>query len=196
MYEPSFSYRISNLADIEKIESSFHKSVAKNIRRTEKSIHISNETDFDILFTAMKKTFENQGRRYPSDGIIEKKIVNSTSNSGNGKMFIARDDSGNVHACSYLVYDNVSAYALLGGTDPQYRNSGAKALLWKNEIMFAAQHSKYFDFEGSNIETIENFVRQFGGEQVVNYIVHKQRLVKDIYDVLKPRIKRCIGYKI
>ena len=45
------------------------------------------------------------------------------------------------------------------------------------------------------IEGIENFFRQFGGTQVINYHVSRQGMIKEIEKTLKPRIKRIIGYK-
>ncbi len=195
-YEPSFSYRIKDLSDYQKIENNFHKSVKKNITRSSKICVIDNDPDPRILYSVMEKTFRNQKRKYPFDYEVIKRIVDRTSTINHGRMFIAKDTDGNVHACSYLIYDEKSAYALLGGADPEYRNSGAKSLVWEQEILFASKNSAFFDFEGSNIETIENFVRQFGGERVINYRVTKQPLWAELSDILKPRIKRIIGYKI
>ena len=195
-YEPTFSYRIKDLSDMELVASKFHKTVRKNIRRSERMIAITNEPDADILLDCLKKTFARQNRKYPVSKEIVRQIVEKTSENGHGRMFIARDADGHVHACSYLVYDKASAYALIGGADPEFRNSGAKSLVWKHEISFASTQSLYYDFEGSNIESIENFVRCFGGERVTNYFVVKQSLIRDVADILKPRIKRLIGYKI
>ena len=194
-YVPSFSYRIKDLSDFSKVEADFGKSAKKNISRSRKVCEILNDPDPEILFAVMQKTFEAQGRNYPFSKDIIIRIVEGTASYNHGRMFIARDQDGHIHACSYLIYDEASAYALLGGADPEYRNSGAKSLVWEQEILFASQNSRYFDFEGSNIETIENFVRQFGGERVINYNVSKKSLYKDLFDVLKPRIKKLIGYK-
>ena len=56
--------------------------------------------------------------------------------------------------------------------------------------------SAAFDFEGSMIEGIENLFRQFGGEIVTNYRVSRQSLVREAAELLKPRVKKLIGYKI
>ena len=195
-YEPAFSYRIKNLSNPEAIYANFSKAVKKNIRRTQDTISVSTEPDAKLLFTIMEKTFARQHRSYPDSYELIERIVEKTSCSDHGRMFTARDEENRVHACSYLVYDNKSSYALLGGADPEYRNSGAKSLVWYNEILFAASKSAYFDFEGSNIESIENFVRQFGGERVTNYLVSKESILNEFAWILKPRVKRLIGYKI
>ena len=157
---------------------------------------VSSELDASLLFSVMEQTFARQNRSYPYPYELIERIVKKTSCCDHGRMFVARDEASRVHACSFLVYDDKSSYALLGGADPKYRNSGAKSLVWYNEILFAASNSAYFDFEGSNIESIENFVRQFGGERVVNYQVSKGSVLKEFAEVLKPRVKKLIGYKI
>ena len=52
-----------------------------------------------------------------------------------------------------------------------------------------------FDFEGSNVEGIENFFRQFGGERIINYNVIRQSFLADCMEMARPRIKKLIGYK-
>lgn len=195
-YEPSFSYRLCSLEDVDQLQTNFNKTAKKNIRRAEKMIYIDRTVDPDRLYDQLQKTFGNQNRKYPYPKSLCTKIVETATALGHGAMFSALDDSGNVHACSFLVYDDQCAYALLGGADPAYRGSGAKSLVWRDEIVFAASVSKMFDFEGSNIEGIENFVRQFGGSAVINYSVSKQPLLADCLDMLKPRIKRMMGYKL
>ena len=195
-YTPSFSYRIKDLSDLDKVYNNFNKTAKKNIRRAEKIVTISDNQNVDVLLNILKKTFENQGRKYPGNEKLIRNIVSKSVARNNGKLFTAIDNEGHIHASSFLLFDENCAYALLGGADPRYRGSGAKSVVWKHEIMFAAEHSDAFDFEGSNIEGIENFVRQFGGERVTNYIVSKQSLISDCLELAKPKIKRLIGYKI
>ena len=71
-----------------------------------------------------------------------------------------------MHAALYLVWDERAAYYLLGGGDPELRNSGAHSLIMWEAIKHAATVSKTFDFEGSMVEPVERFFRAFGGRQV------------------------------
>lgn len=195
-YVPSFSYRIKDLSNLDAIYANFNKTAKKNIRRAEKVVLISNEPNAEVLIDIMEKTFAGQGRKYPGDKGQVRTIVDKSIAHDCGRMFTAIDKDGHIHASSFLLFDANCAYALMGGADPDYRGSGAKSVVWQNEIEFATGHSKAFDFEGSNIEGIENFVRQFGGERVINYSVIKQSLLADCWEMAKPRIKRLIGYKI
>lgn len=193
---PTFSYRIDDLGDLEAVYARFHKSLQKNIRRAEKYCHISYETDVDILYRLIEITFENQNRKSPDSRLLIRDIVEECEKRKHGRMFIARDSNGNIQVAAYLVFDEKVAYALLSGSDPRYRGSEAKSLVYWEEIKYAATVSKAFDFEGSMIEGIENIIRQFGGHQVINYRVSRSSVLHEIKTILKPRVKKLIGYKM
>jgi len=69
-------------------------------------------------------------------------------------------------------------------------------LLIHESIKFASTVSRAFDFEGSMIEGIETFFRRFGCEPAVYYEISKKSFLGEVKDLLKPRIKRLIGYKM
>ncbi|TYZ29115.1 GNAT family N-acetyltransferase [Selenomonas caprae] len=195
-YEPSFSYRITNLENLDIVFSNFHKQVKKNIKKCEKTCRVSEEVDPDILISVMNKTYEHQGRNNPLSNKLVRDIVEVANKNKRGHMFTAKDLQGNIQVSAFMIFDNNRAYALMSGSDPKYRGSGSKSLIYWRQIQFAQQYTREFDFEGSNIEGIENIVRQFGGQYVVNYNVAKKGIIDDCIDMLKPRVKRLIGYKI
>ena len=71
---------------------------------------------------------------------------------------------------------------------------GLKAWFFGKE--YNLQKSCIFDFEGSMIEGIENFFRQFNSVCTPYYVIRKNGLIKDIELEAKMRIKKIIGYKI
>ena len=83
----------------------------------------------------------------------------------------------------------------MSGADTDYRNSGAGSLLIWEGIKKAAKLSKIFDFDGSNISDIELNFRTFGAPFIINYRVSKLNFALELFDYLKPKIKRIIGYK-
>lgn len=194
--EPQFTYRLADLSDCEKIYQSLGKTVKKNIKYANNKVEIYEKADVDTLWTLLNHTFEAQKRKNPMPKDLVYKIVESCEENGHGKYMGAKDSEGHVHSCAYFVYDKAVCYYLFGALDSKYRSSGAQSLILWKAIQFAAQHSAVFDFEGSMVEGIENFFRQFGGKQVIYYRVKKQSLYKDLFDVAKPRIKRLLGYKI
>jgi len=89
------------------------------------------------------------------------------------KFFFGIDKEGKIHAAVYLVWDENSAFYLMGGGDPELRNSGTTSLCMWEAIQFAAGVTKRFDFEGSMIEPVERFVRAFGAKQYQYFSISK-----------------------
>lgn len=194
--EPGFTYRIYDLSDCESIYNKFNKTAKKNIRAAKNKVRISQELHTDVLWEMLDKTFGAQNRKNPMSKELVYRIVEACEKNGSGQYYEAVDENEHVHSCAYFVYDEKVCYYLLGASDSNYRSSGAQSLILWEGIQFAAQHSEIFDFEGSMVEGIENFFRQFGGVCVPHYTVRKQSLYKDIWFDMKPRIKKLIGYKI
>ena len=71
------------------------------------------------------------------------------------------------------MWDENSAYYLMGGGDPDLRNSGAASLVLWEAIKHASTVTGKFDFEGSMNESIERFFRGFGGRQELAFNVSK-----------------------
>ncbi len=194
-FEPTFSYRINDLTNIESIYNNLHKNVKRNIKRAEKLVQINYESNPDILIELMTQTFSSQNRKLPISKELIRKIVLICDKNESGRMFTAIDEQGRIHACSYMIYDKKRAYSLFSGRNNKVQNSDADTLIYWDEIKYASSVTKIYDFEGSMIEGIEFFVRQFGGKQVINFRVTKQSIAHDIWYIFKPRIKKMIGYK-
>jgi hypothetical protein len=97
------------------------------------------------------------------------------------KIFIAEDDQGRRHAGVYMVWDENSAYYLMGGGDPALRNGGAASLCMWEAVKYASTVARSFDFEGSMLESVERFFRGGGAVQMPYFSVWKT-----------PRL--CCGY--
>ena len=194
--EPRFTYRLTDLSDLDKVYERLHKSTKKNIRRSQNTTVISSEADYELLYHLIEITFQNQNRRPPVSKELIFRIVNSCETAGHGKMFVARDTDGHIQVAAYMVYDDNTAYALMSGSDARYRSSGAKTRVYWEQIQYAARVSRIFDFEGSMVEGIENIVRQFGGVCAPYYVIQKQGLLGEVLSAAKPRVKRLLGYKM
>lgn len=194
--EPCFTYRISALGECSKLYENFNKTAKKNIKSARNKVNLYYETDMDILLRLLDKTFEAQNRKNPMSKNVVCRIVEECEKNGHGQYIDARDQEGNVHSCGYFVYDEKVWYYLFGASDPQFKSSGAQSLVLWEAVQMAARQSEVFDFEGSMVEGIENFFRQFGGRCTPYYEVRKNGLLKDIMIAAKPRLKRTLGYKI
>lgn len=193
--EPMFSYRLEDLSDLDLIWKGFKENIKTDIRKAEKSVRIEEEQKIDVLIDMQKKTFARQGRSFPLDEEIIRRI-DCAAEEQDAKLFLcARDSDNNVHAAAYFVFDDKRCYYLMGGGDPIYRNSGATSLLLWEGIKTASERSMIFDFEGSMIEDIERFVRGFGAVPRTYYRVKKLNWFQSLAEYFKPKVKRLLHYK-
>jgi hypothetical protein len=168
-----YTYRIEDLSDYEKIWSDFSSNTRKNIKKAEKQVVIRNDLGIDKLLGIINLTFKRQNMKMPySDDLIKRLDIACTEKNAR-KMFFAEDSLGRIHAVGYFVWDSNTTYLLLGGGDPELRNSQAYSLLVWEAIKFASTVSKVFDFEGSMVEPIEFFFRSFGATQTSYCLISK-----------------------
>ena len=195
--EPTFSYRLSCLGGFDEIKKKFGKTVQKNVNAATKKVTIeTNAKDIETFLTLLDMSFARQNRKMPINADLIRNAVQKAIECEQGRLMLAVDEQGKAHSGAFFLYDKKVCYYLLGGQDPEYKSDGSQNLLLYKGIEFATTVSEYFDFEGSMVEGIENFFRQFGGIQVINYHVAKQPFFNELLDILKPRIKKLIGYKI
>jgi hypothetical protein len=196
MITPYISYRINDLNDVVALYNRFSSMAKENIKRAHNRLIIKTIDDIEILLMLMDKTFDLQKRKNPiSKGLI-RNIYSTCKDYEACKLLYAIDKDGTVYSGGLFVYDKQVCYYLVSGTDPKYRSSGANTLLTWEGIKFASSVSKSFDFEGSMIEGIENFMRQFGGKPIVYYQIRKQNIFLEFLELIKPRIKSIIGFKL
>jgi hypothetical protein len=192
---PRFSYRLENISDLDETWNGFRKNIRTEIWKAEKILHIVDDLSIDVVIELQRKTFQRQGRSSPYNSELMRRIDDSAVAQNARKLLCAVDNDGNIHAAGYFVYDERTCCYLMGGGDPELRNSGAASLVLWEGIKFASTVSKSFDFEGSMIEDIERFFRAFGGNPTVYYRVTKLNAVISFWDYVKPMAKKLLGLK-
>lgn len=191
-YSPTFSYRFSNLKDIEEIFNNMDSKRRKRILKASKNLLVRDDYPLDVLFSMMQKSNDRQKRNKKIDIEAIIRIDKACIAHNARKFLVAIDQDGNIHAAKYLVYDDRVCYDLLGGADPVYRSSDAQSLLMWESIKFASTVSEAFDMEGSNVEYIEQNFRSFGSPFVVNYEVKRLNLFLALADAFAIMVKKHI----
>jgi len=92
-------------------------------------------------------------------------------NSGN--IIFAVDDKDQVYAAAFCVWDKERMYLLASGVKTELKVSGTMNLIIKEFISRAKETGLIFDFEGSMIQPIEKYFRQFGAKQVQYHEISK-----------------------
>jgi len=168
-----YTYRLPDISDEKKLWSDFRENIRRDIRKAEKRFGLQVRTDLslDEFLRLNVQTFERQGKDLPYSRELVEKLDTACRLRHARRILIAQDEQGRLHAGVYIVWDENSAYYLMGGGDPELRRSGATSLCMWEAIKFASTVSKSFDFEGSMIEPVERFFRAFGAEQTPYYAV-------------------------
>lgn len=178
----NYTYVISDLSDFESIWSNVQSNIRGDIRKAENRFDLKVRADLTIddFLVLNRLTFSRQGKELPYTEDFVWRLENSTSKRQCSKILIAEDPEGKRHAGVFIVWDENSAYYLMGGGDPELRNSGATSLCMWEAIKFASTVTQRFDFEGSMIESVERFFRAFGARQVPYFMVSrcKSRLLR------------------
>lgn len=161
-----YTYRLPGLSNMQSVWSGFQAKVKTDVRKAEKQgVTIERSSDIDAFLDVNELTFLRQGMNLPYPRSYVKRLFAACEQNNAGTIFLARGKDGRMHAGNLLVWNQHCAYYLMGGGDPEVRNSGATSLAMWQAIQFAASVSQTFDFEGSMIEPVERFFRGFGAIQ-------------------------------
>jgi lipid II:glycine glycyltransferase (peptidoglycan interpeptide bridge formation enzyme) len=185
---------IEDLTDLDYVWSEFQENIRREIRKASKRLRVHSEYGIDQFLELHELTFARQGLSLPYSREFVHRLDDACSARSARKLFFAEDGRGRVHAAAYIVWDERSAYYLMGGGDPELRTSGAMSLVMWEVVQFAHQVSPRFDFEGSIIESIERFFRAFGARQVPYFHVsrcsRRMRVLMSARDMMQALVGR------
>lgn len=180
-----YTYVLEDLSDLGAVWDGFEKKIRTSIRKAEKQLTIRDDLDLDRFIALNEMVFARQGRKPPYARSVIERIDHACRTRNRRKMFFAQDAAGRVHAAVYLVWDERSAYYLMGGADPELRDSDATSLCLWEAIKFSSRVTRSFDFEGSMLENVEPFFRAFGGVQKPYFQITKIKspIIGSAFDV-------------
>ena len=181
-----YSYVLEDIKNHDELFLNFRSNIKTDIKKAIKNkISITETDDIDIVYKMTAKTFKRQEKRNSLNLDLFRKLDEKCAKQNKRKIFIATDESSNIHSAAYVIYDNLSAYYIIGGGDDKLRNSGATSLLIWESIKESSIHVDNFDFEGSMIEPIEKFFNGFNGKQKQYFSIKKSNnfLIKIIHTI-------------
>ena len=163
--ELQYTYRLEGLGSEEALWDGLRGSLRREIRKARRRVEVRDDLPLDRFHAIWAMTFARQGLPAPLSLAALERLDAACAARGARAMLFGRDDAGRVHAVSYVVWDEHTAFYLIGGGDPELRTSGASSLLMWESIMRAREITDVFDFEGSMLRPVERFFRGFGSRQ-------------------------------
>lgn len=171
----NYTYVLPLVDDEDALWCGLQENIRREIRKAETrgGLKVRDDLPVSRFYPLNKLVFTRQNMPPPYSESLIHSVDQACASKHQRKIFLAQDAQGALHAGVYLVWDENSAYYLLGGSDPAHRNSGAMSLCMWEAIKFAATVTKNFDFCGSMIKPVERFVRAFGGIQTPYFTVSR-----------------------
>lgn len=158
-----FSYTLDDLSDLDAIWTGFTQRVRSSVKKAKKSLTVQSGVGSRLLYDVVSDTLRSNGTSIPFSRDTLRHVHDTCMERRQGRVFSAHNRDGDLIAALFLVWDEDTAYYMLGGANEEARHHGAPSLLLWEAIQFAATVTKQFDFEGSRIESIEDYFRSFGG---------------------------------
>ncbi len=194
-----YTYRIEGLAEFPLREDAFQKSVRQKLKMARQNgLIVRDHVDTAVVTDMFERTMARQGLKGETDILdIWPKLAAAAADRDQLFTTAVADADGNMHTARAMVWDTRCAYAIFGGSDPRFRQSGAAPYSLVHEMQVAAELVPAYDFEGSTLEPIEAFFRSFGGTLTPYlmitrrdaWVLNTARTAKDVAGRMKMRGK-------
>lgn len=167
----------------EELIASFSSEAKKKIRKAEKSVKVVEDRSFDEFYDICLDSYLRQKKKITFTKEVLSCVVTECQKNSSGKIFFAVDEEKRIHAALFVVWDTKFVYLIASGGSTELRKSGAMNLLIKEALLLAKEKNLNLDFEGSMMEAIERYNRQFGTRQQEYHEISKinSKLLKSLF---------------
>jgi hypothetical protein len=163
---------------IDDLWNNVEKDKRRVVRRaTENGFRVEESDDFALLYHFECLSYERQGLKFRLHFADLRLLDDAIKRNNNRKILMVSDKSNRIHAMAYVAFNSKSAYGLLSGSEPKYRKQGGHTLLMWELVKYFYNKVEYFNFGGSDIKSIEAYIRGFGGTQTPYFHIFNESLM-------------------
>ena len=180
-FQPTLNLNYTGVLDLQKAEN-FDQILmnARTVRRQEYKKCIKNgfivevSNDVSVLNFLHEKTFERQGmKRSKSEVFLATELAKESLDKGFGRLLICRNVKGAPTSASLFLFDDKTAYYLIGANDPDYRKDGTGSYIMFEQIRYCLEQGlSYVDFMGINSPFRGDFKMSFNAKSMPYYFFH------------------------
>ena len=156
------------------------------VRKADRTYTIEVLTDPDEFVAFYTKNLTIRDRRNYLDTVVCRSLVTAALSRGRGRIYAARDASGDIAAAIFCVWDQTSSYYLMSTRRADSGNSPNTLLLWQ-AISDAAERGLIFDFDGLSSSGAIPFYAGFGAEVKPRYTASRTIGLRRIVRALRGR---------
>lgn len=166
------TYRIEDLSNLDAVIDSFSKNKKRQLQKA-LSLHADLSLHVEDFYRFHVDCLQQQGKviSYTREFLLV--LERKASRLNQCQIVAVRNADEELLAAAFLVWDKYSMYYLIPCYSPQYKDSGASALLVLEAMKLARKQGVAFDFEGSMIKGVAQHYKQFGSKPVTYYSVEK-----------------------
>jgi hypothetical protein len=182
-----YTYVLPDINNPDELWKNLSENIRRNIQKAKNkyALTIKKNVPVDLFMEINTQTFKRQGKKSYQPDIL-KKIIAISCSRNQGDIWGAFDEQGRLHAAVFIVWQNNCAYYLAAGGDTKLRQFGGQAVVLWEVICEVSKIAASFDFEGSMIQGVEHFFREFGAAQMPYYSISKGKL--NLLDRLKLKL--------
>lgn len=178
-------------------------------RAVKNGLSVEETDDIRSLYNLVTMSYGRQGLKFHIQFDDFNSLNDAVVKNGRRLILKAIDSQNCLHAAIYLVYDHRSAYYLISGSDPENRTKGGHTLVLWEALKYFSDKVDFFNFGGSNIESIESHFRSFGGRMVPYYHIYNDQMIRfddigyhfkqigdhfsSVYNLVRNRTKRILS---
>jgi len=183
---PHVTYILSLKGSVDNLFENLTSEKRKSIRKAEKDGLLVRRTgNMREVTDLVLKTFARSRQKAHSAYLHS--ILFEFAGPANSFAYVA-EQNGVLIGCTFCVHDATTAYYLFGGYDELNAHHGAGvSCMWRSILHAKEVGLQDFDFEGSMVEGVEKYFREFGGDLVPYYTVQKGWLPAEMLFKLKMR---------
>ena len=169
--KPRYTYQLDLRKSNEELLAGFDSTTRSNLNKAKKELNLVNTFDPEESLKLCDLTFGRQKMSYSREHLS--RILKSEELKPNRESFFVNDGQRNI-AVVEMVFDQGSAYYLIGAYDHHSKHRGANTLAMWGAIEAMKQRGvALLDFQGSMIPAIEKFIRGFGGDKKAFFSIQK-----------------------
>lgn len=158
-----YTYVIDDTSDLEKVRSAYSSKLKNVMRKAEKNLTIKEIGDLEQFYCVNRMSFDRQQIEIPYTYEFFERLYRACRDRSCAELLSVVDETETVQSVAMIVWDKMSVYYLLNGTNPKYKDNQGNALLIDASIQKAHELKLKFDFEGSVIKNVNHAFREFGG---------------------------------
>lgn len=168
----TFQIKLNN--SIECIFDNFKPRTKNEIRYALKNnYNVLHFQSIDDIYPLIEMTYLKQNLNVPYSKDFLSAIHNECIKHESINILLIEDENGVKQAGAVLIFNKYSTINLITAKNYFYNNRGVTELLIYESIKFASNKSQVFDFEGSMIESINDFYRSFSPELIPYFEITK-----------------------